>query len=118
MEDELVSRRIRLEKGMQNFNFIERRQAKEKAEMEGKLRKEMEAELEAEMAVVRKEIRAELTVELGKEYVERARREGEDFQKLVRECVDQQASHLKARIAELEEQAKPQPKPKPQYNYP
>ena len=99
---------------MQNFNFIERRQAKEKAEMEGKLRKEREAEMEAEMEVVREEIRVEVEVELGKEYVERKRREGTQFQQCVRECVDREASHLKARIAELEMEAKPQPRPKPQ----
>ena len=104
----------RNEKAMKDFKFCQEREAKRKAEMEGELRKEMEAELEAEMEVVRMEIRAELQVELGKEYVERARREGEAFQKLVRECVDMEASHLKARIAELEMEAKPQPKPKPQ----
>ena len=37
-----------------------------------------------------------------------------EFQKCVRECVDREASHLKAQIATLEKQAKPQPKPKPQ----
>ena len=38
----------------------------------------------------------------------------EAFQKLIRELVDKETSHLKARIAELEMEAKPQPKPKPQ----
>ena len=50
LEDELASRRSRLEKVMQLLDSTKERQAKEKAEMEGKLRKEMEAELEVERA--------------------------------------------------------------------
>ena len=80
------------------------------AEIEGKIRKEIEAELQEkysfdhEMAMIK--IKQEWT-----ESIERR----EYFLKLVQRCVDMQASDLKARIAQLEEQAeqaKPQPKPR------
>ena len=97
---------------MQLLDSTKERQAKEKAEMEGKLRKEMEAEL----AELRSELefdRDMAMIKIQNEWTESIVRR-EMFQKLVRECVDREASHLKAQIATLEKQAKPQPKPKPQ----
>ena len=80
--------------------------------MKVELRKEIEAEMEAKYSfdhrMALRKVQQEWT-----ESIERR----EYFLKLVRDCVDMKASDLKARIAQLEEQAeqaKPQPKPKPQ----
>ena len=106
----------RNEKAMKLFKFCQDRQAKEKAEMEVKMRAEMEAELEAEREHLRWKYRIDhemAMIKIQNEWTESIVRR-EMFQKLVRECVDREASHLKAQIATLEKQAKPQPKPKPQ----
>ena len=92
------------------------RLAKEEAEMEVKMRAKMEAKLEAEREELRRKYRIDhemAMIKIREEWTESVVRR-ETFQKLVRECVDREASHLKAQIATLEKQAKPQPKPKPQ----
>ena len=91
------------------------RLAKEEAEMEVKMRAKMEAKLEAERDHLRSKHRAEVKDEVTKICSEHRKKfMDEQFQPLLRNCIDLEASHLKAQIATLEKQAKPQPKPKPQ----
>ena len=105
----------RNEKAMKLFKFCQDRQAKEKAEMEVKMRAEMEAKLEAERDHLRSKHRVEVKDEVTKKCSEHRKKfMDEQFQPLLRNCIDLEASHLKAQIATLEKQAKPQPKPKPQ----
>ena len=83
--------------------------------MEGKLRKEMEAKLEAEREKLRSQHRADVKNEVRIKCAEhRMKFMDEKFKPLLRKCIDLEAGHLKAQIATLEKQAKPQPKPKPQ----
>ena len=91
------------------------RLAKEEAEMEEKKRAKMEAKLEAEREELRRKHRGEVSEEAHKKIMEHRKKfMDEQFQPLLRNCIDLEASHLKAQIATLEKQAKPQPKPKPQ----
>ena len=76
--------------------------------MEAKL-KEARAELRSEFAIDRDEAMGELH----KEYLA-SRLHSEAFNKCVARCVELKTGPLKAQIARLQDQAKPQPKPKPQ----
>ena len=121
--DEMAMVKQRREESEQLTERIEKhneattqRLAKEEGELEVKMRAEMAAKLEEARAELRSEFaidRDKAMGELHKEYLA-SRLCSEAFNKCVARCVELKTGPLKAQIARLQDQAKPQPKPNPQ----